>query len=378
MKKHELGDHAILLSHAILIFAAAAFIAGCERPPVGTTQSGFRGTGMAEVQNPRLAAAQAAGNVAPAPLPAISAGGPPASSVYKNVKVLGDLSVGEFTRTMVAITNWVAPKEGCAYCHNPADMASDEKYTKLVSLRMIQMTQHVNATWKPHVADTGVTCYTCHRGQPVPAEIWFAPEASGGKFAGNKASQNAAAPIVGLTSLPNDPFSSLLVGDDGIRTVSTTALPAGNRSSIKQTEWTYGLMIHMSQSLGVNCTYCHNSRSFTSWDSSPPTRAVAWHGIRMVRDLNTNYLIPLKDSLPPQRHGPTGDAPKLYCGTCHQGAAKPLNGAKMVGDYAALAGPIAAPAAPAPVEAGPAEGEPAPEGDPAAEVTEPAAEESGT
>jgi len=38
-------------------------------------------------------------------------------------------------------------------------------------------------------------------------------------------------------------------------------LPSGNRSSIKQTEWTYSLMIHMSESLGVNCTYCHNHGS---------------------------------------------------------------------------------------------------------------------
>ena len=39
---------------------------------------------------------------------------------------------------------------------------------------------------------------------------------------------------------------------------------AANRSSLKQTEHTYGLMMHMSDSLGVNCTYCHNTRSFAS------------------------------------------------------------------------------------------------------------------
>ncbi|MGQ0619261.1 MAG: photosynthetic reaction center cytochrome PufC [Panacagrimonas sp.] len=353
----------LILGHAILLFGAAALLVGCERPPIETEQGGFRGTGMVDVQNPRTVAGKAAGNLVPVALPAVPEGGPAAATVYKNVKVLGNLSVGEFTRTMVAMTNWVAPKEGCAYCHNPADMASDEKYTKRVSLRMIQMTQHVNASWKTHVADTGVTCHTCHRGQPVPSDIWFATASSGTEFAGNKAGQNAAAPIVGLTSLPNDPFSTFLEGDAGIRTVSTTALPTGNRSSIKQTEWTYGLMMHMSQSLGVNCTYCHNSRSFTSWDSSPPARAVAWHGIRMVRDLNQNYLIPLKDSFPTQRLGPAGDGPKLYCATCHQGAAKPLNGAKMVGDYPALKGPIAAPipvAAP-PLDDGPVEGESAPE-----------------
>ena len=30
------------------------------------------------------------------------------------------------------------------------------------------MTRHINADWKQHVAETGVTCYTCHRGKPVP------------------------------------------------------------------------------------------------------------------------------------------------------------------------------------------------------------------
>ena len=52
-------------------------------------------------------------------------------------------------------------------------------------------------------------------------------------------------------------------------------------------------MMHMSQSLGVNCTYCHNTRSFASWDASTPQRATAWYGIRMVRDLNNDYLDPL-------------------------------------------------------------------------------------
>jgi photosynthetic reaction center cytochrome c subunit len=38
---------------------------------------------------------------------------------------------------------------------------------------MLQMTQYINSEWKTHVADTGVTCYTCHRGQPVPSALWF-------------------------------------------------------------------------------------------------------------------------------------------------------------------------------------------------------------
>jgi photosynthetic reaction center cytochrome c subunit len=113
-------------------------------------------------------------------------------------------------------------------------------------------------------------------------------------------------------------------------------LPSGNRQSTKQTEWTYGLMMHMSDSLGVNCTYCHNTRSFADWEASSPPRATAWHGIRMLRDLNTTYLAPLAGTLPPHRLGPDGDVPRASCATCHLGAYKPLYGADIVKGHPAL------------------------------------------
>ncbi len=358
-----------IVRQAIPSLAALFLLAACEHPPVETQQGGFRGTGMEQVRNPRLTST-AASRAIPVSLPASSPGGQPASAAYQNVKVLGNLSVGEFTRTMVAMTTWVSPTQGCAYCHNLANLASDEKYTKVVARRMLEMTQHVNATWKSHVAETGVTCYTCHRGEPVPSQLWFTPAPPAAAFLGNKAGQNAPAPSVGYASLPNDPFTTFLAGDANIRTVSTSALSSGNRHSIKETEWTYGLMMSMSQSLGVNCTYCHNSRSFTSWDTSPPARAVAWHGIRMVRDLNNNYVIPLADTLPPERHGITGDGPKLHCATCHQGQSKPLAGAKMMKDYTAALMPTPA-TAPTESTQPPASDIGAPQGEPSPEATSP-------
>ena len=60
------------------------------------------------------------------------------------MQVLGDLSVAEFTRTMASITEWVSPEEGCNYCHIPENLASDDIYTKVVSRRMLQMTQDIN------------------------------------------------------------------------------------------------------------------------------------------------------------------------------------------------------------------------------------------
>jgi len=331
----------LLFPARLIGLAALVVAAGCERPPIEATQTGYRGTGMADIQNPR---ADEGASGYPAALPAASSDGPKAGDVYQNVQVLGDLSVGEFTRLMTAITAWVSPEAGCNYCHNPANLASDEIYTKVVSRRMIQMTQHVNEDWKDHVGANGVNCYTCHRGKNVPEYIWFADEGVQSRmatYAGNRNGQNAPSPAVGYASLPVDSFSDYLVSADNprARVVGTSPLASGEQgATIQKTEAVYGLMMHLSQSLDVNCTYCHNTSSFQNWETSNAARLTAYHGVEMVRGLNAEYLIPLKDTYPENRLGPYGDAPKTYCLTCHQGQAKPMGGAPAVEAYPALAG----------------------------------------
>ena len=333
------------LAALVVTLCAGALLAGCERPRPDSVQRGYRGTGMVEVYNPRIVAAMAPANAMPADTPMVPPGGPLASATFKNVKVVGDLGVGEFTRLMVSMTAWVAPDQGCTYCHKAGeDFSSDALYTKVVARRMLQMTRHINADWKTHVAETGVTCYTCHRGQPVPANVWFTPaeqkQAKG--MLGNNAGQNTPAASVALASLPYDPFTPFLEQKNEIRVIGTTPLPTGNRQSTKQTEFTYGLMMHMSQSLGVNCTYCHNTRSFAQWDASTPQRSTAWYGIRMTRDVNTQYLDSLAGAFPANRLGPTGDVPKVNCATCHQGAFKPMYGASLLKTHPELGGVRAA------------------------------------
>ena len=330
---------------------AAALLSGCERPPIDAVQHGFRGTAMVEVYNPRIVVKDLPKNAVPDALPAASPGGPAASAIYQNVQVLGELSVGEFARTMASMTAWVSPEQGCTYCHNAANFASDEKYTKVVARKMLLMTRKVNADYKTHVAETGVTCYTCHRGNNIPQEVWFTakPEARSAGMLGDRAGQNTVSVAGAYASLPEDPFTPFLLEARDIRVQGETALPTGNRHSTKQTEWTYSLMNHMSTALGVNCTYCHNTRSFGSWDTSPPQRVTAWYGIRMVRDLNNEYMTPLTEVFPAHRLGPTGDVAKTNCQTCHQGAFKPMYGKAMAKDYPALIGahsPQAAASAP--------------------------------
>jgi photosynthetic reaction center cytochrome c subunit len=338
----------------------AALLAGCERPPVQSTQNGPRGSGMAQIDNPRIDAALKASQAAVPDLPPPGSNdGPKAKDVYQNVKVLGDLSVGEFTRHMLAITAWVAPQQGCTYCHG-ANLADDSLYTKVVARRMIEMNRHLNVDWAKHVGGAdgaGVTCYTCHRGQPVPANIHFQATAAKnnrtGPGMGNDTGQNKAEPSIALASLPYDPFTPYLKGDNPIRVQTTTALPTGSRISTKQAEVTYSLMNHMSNSLGVNCTFCHNTQSFQSWNG-PAQRVTAYHGIRMARDLNTAYLEPLTKTFPANRLGPGGDVAKVNCATCHQGVNKPLGGLAMAKDWpglmtTALQAPAAAVAPAAPV-----------------------------
>ena len=321
----------------LLAAVCAPLLISCHRTQA--VQRGYRGQNSVELYSEATLAKLDEINKIPKPLRAASTSGPTAAETYQNVQVLGDLSKQQLARLMVSIKAWVAPNEGCNYCHNAPDYASDVKYTKRVAREMIRMTLHINNDWSKHVAATGVTCYTCHRGQPVPAKIWFSAPARSysGPFV-NRSDARLPTPAARNTALPTDPLTDYLLHDDPIRIVGTSALQEGNRHSVLQAKDTYALMMVMAESLGVNCTFCHSTRAFYSWDLSTPQRATAWYGIRMVRDLNNSVMTPLTSELPHERLGPSGDVPKIYCATCHQGTNKPLYGAPMLKDYPELVG----------------------------------------
>jgi len=326
----------------------AFFVVTFERPRPDSVQGGFRGTSMGRVDNPRTQAALTVRNQAP---PAIEAAeddptSPRASEIYENVRVLGHLSVEQFGRIMQAMTEWVypgeGPNQGCNGCHVEGNFAAEGKYQKTVARRMLQMVQTINTTYSSHVnagaEPVGVTCYTCHRGNAVPAAVWASspPNARLHRLLSTAPEQNRPVAANALSSLPTDPFSSYLLRDNPIGVQSATSRQADNNASILQTEWTYSLMMHMSSSLGVNCTFCHNSRNFSGWQDSTPQRVTAWHGIRMVRAINNDYIEPLRPEFPPHRLGPLGDTLKVNCTTCHQGVNEPLRGAQMLRDYPEL------------------------------------------
>ena len=314
-------------------------------------QTGPRGTGMSitkyesVITTPDPTIADYFGD----PPYEVAEGEPLAKDIYENVQVLGDVSEGNFLRLMASITAWVAPDEGCAYCHAGADeglYAADDLYTKVVARNMILMTQSINDDWYGHVnanAEVGVNCYTCHRGMNVPSDIWFriAPVNEG--VAGWAAVQNRVTVQSQYTGLPSDALEKYLLGYESIKVHSLEAHVSENPSdpgvaTWQDTERTYSLMNYFSNALGRNCLFCHNSRAFYDPSQVTPQWATSMLGISMVQEMNNDWLVPLRDVYPAHRLGPVyADAPKAACATCHKGYQKPLQGTNMIANYPELA-----------------------------------------
>jgi photosynthetic reaction center cytochrome c subunit len=87
-------------------------LAGCERPSPDTVQQGYRGSGLLEVKPPRIQEEIALLNLVPEiPFePRLGVGGPTVGTAYQNIRLLVDLSLCEFGRTVPSI----AVQIGCA------------------------------------------------------------------------------------------------------------------------------------------------------------------------------------------------------------------------------------------------------------------------
>lgn len=303
--------------------------------PIESKEWGWRGIAMNTFTSKRTRTYPQ--NIVPEPIDPYEPIGIPASEIYQNVQVLGDLDGAKFDHLMASMTEWVSPKEGCTYCHVAGEsFAEDTLYTKKVARQMLLMTRDINANSR-HVRETGVTCYSCHRGQPVPQYTWYKAEESEPPMGG----------IVGEPPpwirtaenmrdfLPRRPYEDYLLDDKRI-TGSQARAWHGEVADLGKLEDIYILMMQMSDGMGVNCTFCHNSRAFNDWSQSTPQRINAWYGIRMTRGLNKNYIEPLASLLPEHRLGPQGDPPKADCATCHFRQAKPLGGAPMAQAYEGL------------------------------------------
>ena len=226
------------------------------------------------------------------------------------------------------------------------DLLEDpENYQSAVALRMIQMTQNINENWSDHVSangENGVTCYTCHRGQPVPNGVWFKSTPTVQSMTGWSSNQNRVTEISQSASLPSDALEEYFLNYERIGVHDLDSRVEGipgqdGYPGIQHAERTFSLMNYFANSLGANCTLCHNTRAFYDGSQVTPQWSTASLGIALVQELNEEYILPLEGMLPVERLGALhGDVPKVGCKTCHQGQQKPLKGKNVIADYPQL------------------------------------------
>lgn len=90
-----------------------------------------------------------------------------AEQVYKNIQVFKGLPASQFDSLMAFISGSLGVK--CNYCHvNPFER--DDKPAKLTARKMIQMVFDLNKG-SFNAQSGAITCYTCHRGQPLPVSV---------------------------------------------------------------------------------------------------------------------------------------------------------------------------------------------------------------
>ena len=222
----------------------------------------------------------AAGGAVVAAVAVVSFGSPyPTDSLQTGPRGLG-MSRPEFVRDLATPDPDIARLEELAVGDNifeamrvwtgiPTLFEDDEDYQTIVAKRMVEMTQNINENWDGHVSangEVGVTCYTCHRGQPVPSETWNIVAPVTVSTAGWSANQNRATSISQSTSLPSDALEQYLLNYEiiGVHDLESRVpgVPGQDVPGIQNAERTYAFMNYFANSLGVNCVFCHNSLAF--------------------------------------------------------------------------------------------------------------------
>jgi photosynthetic reaction center cytochrome c subunit/cytochrome c7-like protein len=199
-----------------------------------------------------------------------------ASTLFKNVKVLGALTGNRLMAGMQSMRVNLGLK--CVGCHlvKQKDFASDAKKEKRRARDMILMNEEINRV--TFDGEVKVTCWTCHRGNE---------------------------------EVPNRPFSKNLPKE--FRKLRPEKLKQPAELVFKDVRQLKGMdarqfgliMGWFGRELGVKCTHCHEKGDFAA-DTKKKTRA------REMLEM-TSYIA----------DGYYGGNTPIACGTCHRGKAVP-------------------------------------------------------
>jgi photosynthetic reaction center cytochrome c subunit len=141
---------------------------------------------------------------------------PPASEVYKNLKVLGATPSDSLNQGMHLISGELGVD--CEYCHaDHMRWELDEKKTKDTARDMMTMMMEINRRY--FKGERVVTCYTCHQGKPIPVSTVALP-------IGDYFKEPGPAPALPAPEQLISKYIAAIGGEQNIRKITTRVITA--------------------------------------------------------------------------------------------------------------------------------------------------------
>lgn len=285
-----------------------------------------------------------------------------------NVQVLAGMTSAQIWTYMQQYVS-AALGVGCQYCHNLQNFASDEYPQKIAARNMLYLVSDVNAEYivnLPNWRGNYVQCTTCHNNAPNNLEsvgVQFIKSVPDILVTVDPLDENGVA-ITDPALKPEALRQPISLQDSVLYYIYNyfvwkpfdPAVPESGRGALaltydggrtqEQVTINQNVMNYQAWSLGVGCTYCHNSRNFVGYELETASNIAhpeyGYNKLKAQRMLQlttwlkenwTAYGALPKDAIPSELEG--GASRFSYqqidgqfynvpgCYTCHQQAAIP-------------------------------------------------------
>jgi hypothetical protein len=143
----------------------------------------------------------------------------PAEQAYKNIKVMTGVPANEVMQSMHLIRT--ALGVDCTHCHVEGKFDLDDVPQKATARRMYTMVTDINRT--QFGGRAVVTCFTCHKGQAIPADIPSLPAPPVKAEAVDAAAARPALPTIDQVLAK---YVAALGGEQAMRKVTTRVISA--------------------------------------------------------------------------------------------------------------------------------------------------------